>query len=297
MKITYPIPSQSNQTIHQLLQTNLFFSTRLLSKLIKEQKIYLDGTPVDTRLIGLPDQVITIDLSSPEDNSHVVPCNMDLSIIYEDEWLLVINKSAGIPTHPSMLHYQDSLSNGVRYYFDSIGLSKKIRPVNRLDTNTSGLVIFAKCEYIQECLAKQKENGEFTKKYLAVTSGSFSQKQGTIVAPIGRKQGSIIERCIDFEAGQPSITHYEIRKEGKQNGKEYSLVSCTLETGRTHQIRVHMAYLGHSLLGDTLYGNDTSLINRQALHCYEMTFYHPITHAPTTFVCPLPADMKQLCDF
>lgn len=295
MKITYTISTQdAGQTIHQILQNTLSFSTRLLQKLIQEQHIYLNATPIDTRIMATPHEILTVDLSSPEDNSHVVPCAMDLSIVYEDEWMLIVNKPAGMPTHPSMLHYQDSLSNGVRYYFDSIHLHKKIRPVNRLDTNTSGLVIFAKCEYIQECLAKQKENGQFTKKYLAIASGLFEQKRGTIELPIGRKSGSIIERCIDFQNGQPSITHYEVLQEIRQERKSYSLVCCSLETGRTHQIRVHMAYLGHSLLGDTLYGNTTSFINRQALHCYELSFIHPVNKTSHLFTCPLPIEMKQL---
>ena len=297
MKITYTITAQdAGQTIHQILQSKLLFSTRLLQKLIQEQHIYLNNTPIDTRMMAIPHEVITADLSSPEDNSHVVPTAMDLSIVYEDEWMLIVNKPAGTPTHPSMLHYQDSLSNGVRYYFDSLQLHKKIRPVNRLDTNTSGLVLFAKCEYIQECLTKQKANGQFTKKYLAFASGLFKQKQGTIELPIGRKEGSIIERCIDFEHGQPSTTHYEVLQEIHQEKENYSLVCYSLETGRTHQIRVHMAYLGHSLLGDTLYGNSTHLINRQALHCYEFSFLHPVTKILYTLTCPLPIEMKQLCN-
>ena len=197
---------------------------------------------------------------------------MDLDIVYEDEWILIVNKSAGIAIHPSVLHYSDSLCNGIKYYFNSISLNKKIRPVNRLDFNTSGLVIFAKCEYIQECLISQMKKNLFKKEYLAICEGSFDIKSDTISLPIARKDNSIIERCIS-ENGQQSITHYEVLKEFKN----YTLIKCILETGRTHQIRVHLSAIGHPLLGDTLYGNKSDLINRQALHCYKLKFIHPIT--------------------
>ena len=180
------------------------------------------------------------------------------------------------------------MSNGVRYYFDSINLKKKIRPVNRLDANTSGLVIFAKCEYIQECFIKQMTNNTFKKEYLCITEGIFDKKSGKINLPIARKSGSIIERCID-KSGQNAITHYEVIKEFGN----YSLVKCLLKTGRTHQIRVHMSYIGHPLLGDTLYGNSSKLINRQALHSYMIEFVHPISKKVMHFTCDLPEDMKK----
>lgn len=157
---------------------------------------------------------------------------------------MVINKPANLAVHPSMLHYGNSLSNGVKYYFDSIGLKKKIRPVNRLDKNTSGLVIFAKCEYIQECLSKQMESNVFKKEYLCLAQGNFGDKKnGIIDLPIARKDDSIIERCIN-KSGKPSVTYYEVLKEFDN----FSLVKCILKTGRTHQIRVHMKAIGHPLL-------------------------------------------------
>ena len=201
--------------------------------------------------------------------------------------ILVVNKPAGIAVHPSILHYEDSISSGVRFYFDSIGLKKKIRPVNRLDLNTSGLVIFAKCEYIQDCLNKQMQNKSFIKEYLALANGIFENKTETISLPIARKEGSIIERCISSN-GQISITHYEVLKEYPS----YSLVKCTLETGRTHQIRVHMSAIGHPLLGDTLYGKYSNLISRQALHCYKLKFIHPINKTLIELESELPEDMK-----
>jgi 23S rRNA pseudouridine1911/1915/1917 synthase len=245
MKIEYQVTKKdSKQTINQILINKFKFSTRLLSKLIRLEKISVNQKNIDTRKCVSPYNIITVDFDYDEDNSNIFPTQMDLDIIYEDEWLLVINKPAGIPIHPSRLHFTDSLSNGIKFYFDSISLHKKIRPVNRLDLDTSGLVIFAKCEYIQETFIRQMANNVFKKEYLCLITGCLNKKNGTIDLPIGRKEGSIIERCIDNNKGQPSITHYELLS----NFQNYCLVKCKLETGRTHQIRVHMSAIGHPLL-------------------------------------------------
>lgn len=286
MKLTYQVKN-NNKTINQILQTELKISSRLLYKLIKMQKILLNNKICDTRSMTNAGDIITIDFNYEEDNSNIVPTQMNLDIVFEDDWLLIINKPAGIAIHPSILHYSDSLCNGIRFYFDKIGLKKKVRPVNRLDLNTSGLVVFAKCEYIQECLISQMKNNEFKKEYLAVCNGIFDKKFGTISLPIARKENSIIERCIS-ENGQPSITHYEVLKDFDN----YSLVKCSLETGRTHQIRVHMSAIGHPLLGDSLYGSISDLIDRQALHCYNLQFVHPVNNNVLNFYGELPIDFK-----
>lgn len=286
MKINYEIKNNT-QTINSILQNELKVSSRLLYKLIKLNKIELNHKPCDTRKTGNLEDTITVNFDYEEDNSNIVPTKMDLNIIFEDDWLLVLNKPAGIAIHPSVLHYSDSLCNGIRFYFDKIGLKKKIRPVNRLDLNTSGLVVFAKCEYIQECLINQMKNNQFKKEYLAVCDGIFNEKSGTINLPIARKENSIIERCIS-ENGQTAITHYEVLKEFDN----YSLVKCSLETGRTHQIRVHMSAIGHPLLGDSLYGSISDLINRQALHCYNLQFIHPVYNNDLNFFGDLPNDFK-----
>ena len=286
MEINYEIKNNT-QTINSILQNELKVSSRLLYKLIKLNKIELNHKPCDTRKTGNLEDTITVNFDYEEDNSNIVPTKMDLNIIFEDDWLLVVNKPAGIAIHPSVLHYSDSLCNGIRFYFDKIGLKKKIRPVNRLDLNTSGLVVFAKCEYIQECLINQMKNNQFKKEYLAVCDGVFNEKSGTINLPIARKENSIIERCIS-ENGQTAITHYEVLKEFDN----YSLVKCSLETGRTHQIRVHMSAIGHPLLGDSLYGSISDLINRQALHCYNLQFIHPVYNNDLNFFGDLPNDFK-----
>ena len=286
MEINYEIQNNT-QTINSILQNELQISSRLLYKLIKLNKIQLNHQTCDTRKTGTLGDTITINFDYEEDNSNIVPTEMDLNIIFEDDWLLVVNKPAGIAIHPSVLHYSDSLCNGIRFYFDKIGLKKKIRPVNRLDLNTSGLVVFAKCEYIQECLINQMKNNQFKKEYLAVCNGIFDKKSGTINLPIARKENSIIERCIS-ENGQTAITHYTVLKEFDN----YSLVKCSLETGRTHQIRVHMSAIGHPLLGDSLYGSISNLINRQALHCFNLQFIHPVYNNDLNFWGDLPNDFK-----
>lgn len=288
MKIEYKI-NKKELTINQILQSELNISSRLLYKLIKKNKILLNNKTCDTRIYPNLNDIITLDFNYEEDNSNIISTKMNLNIIYEDDWLLIINKPAGISIHPSILHYSDSLCNGVKFYFDTINLKKKIRPVNRLDLNTSGLVIFAKCEYIQECLISQMKSNQFKKEYLCLCDGHFENKKNTINLPIARKENSIIERCISND-GQTSITHYEVL----ENHKNYSLVKCILETGRTHQIRVHMSYIGHPLIGDSLYGSDSKLINRQALHCYKLSFIHPITKTFMEFIGEIPSDLNKL---
>lgn len=284
MELKHKITSnEANQTINQIITNQFSLSTRLFSKLIREHHILLNGTIVDTRNIAYEGDIITIDLNYQEDNSNIIPTKMDLNIIYEDDWLLILNKPAGIAIHPSILHYEDSLSNGIRSYFDSIGLKKKIRPVNRLDSNTSGIVVFAKCEYIQEALIQQMMKKTFQKNYIAFVNGILEEKDGTVCLPIARKKNSIIERCIDFENGQNSITHYKVLKENID--KNISMVECKLETGRTHQIRVHMAAIGHPLIGDSLYGIISDFIDRQALHCYKIQFIHPVSKKIMDFAC------------
>ena len=291
MEIIYTV-KENNKTIKQILKEDLFISDRLLIFLRKNKLIYYNNDKlINLNITAKLNNTIKIDLNFEEDNSNIIPVKMDLNIIYEDDALLILNKPAGIPVHPSILHYTNSLSNGVKYYFDSINLKKKIRPVNRLDRNTSGIVIFAKNQYVQECLIYQMQTKEFKKFYLAVVEGHLEKLEGTIDAPINRKENSIIERCVD-ENGERAVTHYKILK--RNFDRNYDLVKCLLETGRTHQIRVHFSYMGHPLIGDTLYGNGSEYISRQALHAYKVEFVHPISHKLMQFTADVPKDFSLL---
>lgn len=290
MRLAY-INSSKYSNVKEVLKAEFSMSDRLLLKLKKLDKIYLNGDVTSVNHPVLENDLIECYLDYEEDNSNIIPTEMPLNIIYEDEAYIVVNKPAGIPVHPSMDHYTDSLSNGIAFYFNQIALKKKIRPVNRLDKDTSGIVIFAKNEYIQECLVRQMKSKEFIKKYIAVVNGNLDNLEGTINAPIARKEGSIIERCVS-ETGDIAITHYKVLK----RKTDFDIVECILETGRTHQIRVHFAYLGHSLLSDTLYGTSSSLINRQALHAYEVEFTHPLSKKKVKYIATVPEDLNKLME-
>lgn len=289
MILKYIVKENKYQSINQILKQKFKISARLQHKLITSKQIFLNGNQADSRIAPQINDVITVNLDFNEESENIIPTPIPLNIIYEDEALLILDKPAGIAVHPSISHYTDSLANGVKYYFDTIGLKRKIRPVNRLDLNTSGLIVFAKNEYVQECLIQQMQTNEFKKEYLAIVHGIFENVQGTINLPIARKENSIIERHIS-ENGQEAVTHYEVLK----TSNDLSLVHCTLQTGRTHQIRVHMSAIGHSLVGDTLYGSDFSdSITRQALHSYKISFIHPISHQIVSFTSELPDDIKS----
>ena len=299
MKLEYIVDKKHiNKTIKDICLSYFKISHRLLITLKKNECFYINDKKAYVYNKVNQNDKVTIDLNYEEESENIVPNkNIPLDIIYEDEWLLVLNKNASIPIHPSINHFEDSLSNGIKYYFDSINLKKKIRIVNRLDKDTSGLVIVAKCEYVQEELIKQMKENIFSKEYIAIVEGFLNNKEGTINKPIARKKDSIIERCID-ENGDISITKYNVIKEleinNKKDRKNYkvSIVNCKLLTGRTHQIRVHFSSIGHPLLGDDLYGGNKDLFSRQALHSYKISFIHPITNKKEEFISNLPKEFN-----
>lgn len=288
MKLQYiATKADENKTIKQILKEQFRLSDRLLLRLKKQQQIFQNNRPIYVSAIAKEEDIIMIDLDFEEQNSNVVPCNIPLSILWEDESFLILDKPAGIAIHPSISHFDTSLSNGVRCYFDKINLHRKIRPINRLDKDTSGIVLFAKNEYVQECLVRQMKENLFYKEYIAICEGDFKTYRGTISYPIRRKEDSIIERCVASD-GDIAITDYTVL----ETNSSYSFLKLILRTGRTHQIRVHLSYLKHPIIGDTLYGNISPFIERQALHAHCIQFCHPITHRTITITSPVPKDMK-----
>lgn len=233
---------------------------------------------------------LTVNITEPDSSEKIVPCPLPLDILYEDEDIIVLNKPADMPIHPSMNNYRNSLANALAWYYEQQGKPFIFRCCNRLDRDTSGVTVVAKHLVSSSILASMVIKRRMHREYLAIVKGSLPDKSGTIDAPLGRKPGSIIERTIDWENGETAVTHYRVLEE--KNG--HSLVSLELETGRTHQIRIHMKYLGYPLIGDYLYNPDMERIGRQALHSHRMRFPHPITGEPMEFTAPLPADMEKV---
>ena len=287
MILTYTVlEAEEGQKISNILRNKLNISSRLLTKLKMNKKILVNDVPVFSSHIVKSGDFINVKIDFEEED-YIEAEDIALEILYEDEYLLAVNKPAGMVVHPSSYHLNGTLANGVKHYLNN---NKKIRPINRLDRDTSGIVLFAKNEYIQECM---KQENTMQKEYLTILTGLLDDKCGTINAPIARKPGSIMERIVD-ESGQLAITHYKVLEESYNDDITLSLVQVQLETGRTHQIRVHLSYIGHHILGDDLYGDKSDLINRQALHAYRIKFIHPVTGNKMEFEAKIPKDIEDL---
>lgn len=235
---------------------------------------------------------LTVHIQETQASAKIPPTPLPLEICYEDEDILVVNKPADMPIHPSMNNYTNSLGNAVAWYFASQNIPFVFRCINRLDHNTSGLTIIAKHMVSASILATMVRHHQICREYLGIVRGTVTPPSGTITAPLSRKPGSIIERTIDYENGESAITHYQVIAE--KNG--HSLLSLHLETGRTHQIRIHLKHLGFPLIGDSLYNPDMEWITRQALHSARLTFPHPITGKRMDFVLPMPEDMHRVLE-
>lgn len=280
----------NEKSIREVLIVHYHFSNRYCLHLKVNNNIYLNN---DNQLIYLDKVVnngdkVSIKLDDEENSCNILPKFMPLDILYEDDYIIALNKPPHMPVHPSLEHFDDSLSNGLKFYFDSINLKRKIRPINRLDKDTSGIVLFAKFPFIQYSLQN------YNKEYITIVNGRI-ENDGVIDKPIARKNNSIIERCVSDE-GKNAITEYKVLKNFSISNKEYTMLRCILHTGRTHQIRVHFRYIGHSILGDTLYGEKSNLIDRQALHASKITFLHPVTKKEIMISCTLPDDMKKIIE-
>lgn len=238
---------------------------------------------------------LTVFIRETEQSEKIVPVELPFPVVYEDEDLVVINKPAGMPIHPSIRHYENTLANAAAYYFKDAGENFVYRCINRLDKDTTGLTILAKNPLAGNLLQEQMREDKIERIYTALVEGEPTPLEGTIDLPIARKEESIIERIISPEKGEKAVTHYQVLQTFRfDHEKAFSLVRLKLETGRTHQIRVHMKAIGHPLVGDYLYNPTNQQMNRQALHGGELTFFQPITGERIHLVTELPDDMKML---
>ena len=279
------------------------FSRQCLIELKKnEDSVFLNGVPkhFDT-LLSHGDELKVFIREKPA--AIIKASDLPVNIIYEDEDLLVVNKAAGMPVHPSFHNEDNSLANALAWHYRAQAKDFAFRCSNRLDRDTSGLTIVSKHYVSAAMISQMGARREISREYLAIAAGQVTPEEGTIDAPLARKDTSLIERFVDPQHGERAVTHYRVLSHfppGTAGIKEgYTLLRVRLETGRTHQIRVHMQYLGHPLLGDPLYGDitageDAALISRQALHAYRLSFTHPITGAALEFEAPLPEDMLRL---
>ena len=300
--LTYPITeSDSDQRIYDFLCHHGY--SRHIRTWLKQHpgSVRLNG---EEALFYFPlknGDLMEISLEEEHPSENIVPVDLPIHIIYEDEDLMVIDKPADMPVHPSIGNYENTLANAAAWYFHRQDIPFVFRCINRLDRDTTGLLILAKHMLSGAILSDQMKKRAIHRTYLAITEGK-TDPAGTIDSPIGRTDQSLILRQVDHENGDSACTHY-LQKcwhpktfypetlPVPQDG--LSLVQLQLETGRTHQIRVHMTSIGHPLIGDTLYNPETALMNRQALHSYRLAFTHPVTGVSLEFTSPLPEDMAK----
>lgn len=301
---TYQItPADAGHTIERFLKEQGFSGQNLIALKKTKESILVNQSWARATYLLQPLDILEIRIEENSKSPKILPVEAPLDIVYEDEDLLVINKPADMPVHPSMGNYGNTLANAVAYYYEQQHIPFVFRCINRLDRNTTGLTIIAKHMVSANLLSQMVAEREIHREYLALVKDRCLPDMGIIHAPIGRKEGSAIERTIDFINGDRAVTQYQVL--GRENGCAF--VSLKLETGRTHQIRVHMKYMKCPLLGDGLYNQedisylaalkqpdaDTRILKRQALHSAKLEFIHPITKKPLCFTQKLPKDMTD----
>ncbi|MFB1099599.1 RluA family pseudouridine synthase [Terribacillus sp. JSM ZJ617] len=263
--------------------------SRRLFKTFKEepQLVTLNQQPAPLWHAGKAGDSLEVELPKEEAGAYMEAEPLELPIVFEDEHVLVLDKQPGVAVIPSMNQPSGTIANGLLWHYQTQELAYTVHILTRLDRDTSGLMLVAKHRYAHTLLAADQKQGKIQRSYVALVEGSMEESSGTISKPIGRKEGSIIEREVRPD-GQTAVTHFR----RQTSFADHTLVEIKLATGRTHQIRVHMASLGHPLAGDTLYGGGTGVISRQALHSQQLRFIHPFTKRVLTFHSPVPADFS-----
>lgn len=291
MKLDYRVPiSEEGLTIEKLMRTTLGFSRNLVRRLKRCSGVMVNGqTTYMNRQLKEGDQ-ICINMRF-EGNQDILPQPIHLDIIFEDKHLLVVNKPSAMLVHPLKHEPYNTLTNALLYYYRQNNLELTSRLITRLDRNTSGLVVVAKHAHAGFRLSQQLHTDDLQREYLAVVQGRISQPQGIIDLPIAPCEDSKIKHTV-HPGGRRAVTHYYMVK----YLEAHTLVRLQIETGRTHQIRVHMSHIGHSLVGDTLYGGNDREMKRQALHCCRVKITHPITECLLEIEAPVPEDMQVFID-
>lgn len=275
--------------IKELLKRRLGISSRLLRKLKQGDWVTLNGKPAKLFEKGSAGDRVSFTL--PEEISGFEPESIPIDVLYEDQDLLAINKQPGYVVHPTKGHPGHTIANGLMKRMLDREESYKIRFINRLDMDTSGVLLIGKNSYAQDDVSKQGSRGSVRKEYVAVVKGVPERTEGTIDLPVGKPIDDKVMRAVMPE-GDASVTHYRVKE---TFGKDYSLLSLRLETGRTHQIRVHLSHLGHPVVGDHLYGgSDIRRIERQALHAALLELDHPVTGERLSIEAPFPTDLEAL---
>lgn len=279
-----------NTLLRNILYEKLLLSHSLVVRLKQENRIKVNGVPARTNQPINPGDVITIDVEFTEENT-IIPEPIPLEIIYEDQDFLVVHKPAGLSTHPSRKNGTGTLANAVAYYWRNRGQNTIFRPINRLDRDTSGLVLIGNNQFAHQAIFNPKMSPIFERHYLALVEGVLTEDQDCIDLPIAHPDINQRRRIVHPE-GRKAVTHYRVLTRFPQ----HTLLALKLETGRTHQIRVHLSFLGHPLCGDLLYGSPSPLIDRQALHAYLLRFIHPRSGEEIRLELPLAADIKRAID-
>lgn len=288
---------KNGATVKTLIRRHFSFSTRLRNKLKRERAVFLDGVPITGYVVLKEGDLLSVIL--PKETSCFPPEDIPLDILYEDNEIMAINKQPGVVVHPTFGCKEHTLANGISKYMYDQGKPFKIRFINRLDMDTSGLVLVGKNAHAQDSFVKQQQRGAVEKKYLAVVHGIIGS-DGTVDAPIGKISATSIRRGV-VDSGRASRTKYSVLETFSSNFMGYTVLEILLETGRTHQIRVHMSHIGHPIVGDNLYGSTkttvSQMMNRQALHATNLIFRHPVTDTPLSLTAPLPEDINKLINF
>ena len=278
--------------IDKFLKTQGYSSANITAIKKMPNNVVINGEWVHMNRKLAAGEVLTVNISEEDSSEKIPPVEMSLDIVYEDEDIIVINKPAGLSIHPSLNHYEDSLANGLAYYYEQQGKPFIFRCANRLDKNTSGLTVIAKHLVSGNILSTMVKNREFHREYYAIVRGTLDEPEGTIDAPIGRDKQDRKKMCVTKENGKEAVTHFKVLK----RYKGYTLINLSLETGRTHQIRVHMKYIGYPVYNDPVYTNHKCTSFGQFLHSWKIDFDHPITKEHLHFEVPVPNEFQEFLD-